>query len=144
MSPVIDLRSILEPIVGTVAGLVFPDLVTVEYPSVTQDATGDPTTTWESLDVGVPALISPAGSSTSGTFGAVPVMASDVVILLPGDRDVLPSYRIRNEYVPNTEEGRPFRIGDRWDVVGVTRDEARVTTSVLGRRMVPGTPDEGS
>lgn len=140
--PVIDLRSILEPIVGTVAGLVFPDEVTIEDPVQTQDGTGDPFLTWDTVDEDVPALISPANSSTAATFGSVPVMQTDVVILLAGDRDVRPSYRIRNQYVP-TDDPDP-RQGDRWDVIGVTRDEVRVTTTVLGRRVTPGTPDEGS
>jgi head-tail adaptor len=140
--PVVDLHSILGPIVGTVAGLVFPDLVTIEKPARTQDESGDVTSTWDTVDDDVPALISPASSSESSVFGAVPILQTDVTILLAGDRDVWPSYRIRNQ-TPGPDDPDP-RQGDRWDVVGVTRDEVKVTTTVLARRNAPGTPDEGS
>lgn len=140
--PVIDLRSILGPVIGTVADLVFPDSVTIEEPIQTQDATGDPSLLWDAIEEDVPALISPVNSSTAATFGSVPVMATDVTILLAGDRDVRASYRIRNQHVPAADPDP--RQGDRWDVIGVQRDEVRVTTTVLGRRVAPGTPDEGS
>lgn len=140
--PGIDLRGLLGPIVQTVAATVFPTTVAIEKPARTQDATGDPIDTWDTVDDAVPAVIEPVNSRTIGLFVNVPVETTDVTILLAGDRDVQADYRIREEYVPPSDPDP--RIGDRWDVVGVARDPARATTTVLGRRRDPGTPDEGS
>lgn len=142
MSPVIDLAAILAPIIGTVADLVFPDLVTIEEPNRTQDATGDTFDTWDTLYADVPAVIAPLNARTSAQFTNIPVGQTDVTITLAGDRDIHLDYRIRSQTIPPSDpDARP---GDRWDVLGVSRDEARVTTTVLARRREPGTPDEGS
>jgi hypothetical protein len=139
--PAIDLRALLGPAVTQVADLLFPDTVAIEAPVRVQDATGDPTDTWDTLDTS-PALIESVTSRQASYFGNVPIQVDDVAITLPGDRDIRQEYRLRAEYVPPSDPD--VRIGDRWDVVGVTRDPARVTTTVLGRRRQPGTPDEGS
>lgn len=142
--PVIDLRSILTPVIGTVADLVFPDTVAIEAPVRTQDDTGDAIDTWDSIEDGVPALIEPLGQSRAGGgyFATVPTMVTDVTITLAGDRDIRQEYRIRAEYIPPDDPNA--RIGDRWDVAAVARDPARATTVLLGRKRQPGTPDEGS
>jgi len=141
MSPVIDLNAILTPVVGLVADLVFPSLVAIEAPVDTQDDTGDPERTWDTVHFDVPALIAPATSRQAAVmFANVPISTTDVVITLAGDRDVRPEYRIRDEGTPPADPDD--RTGDRWDVMGVYHDEARVTTVVLGRRRTPGTPDE--
>ena len=139
--PIIDLAGILGPVVETVASMVFPSTVSIEAPVRTQDATGDATTAYEVVDAGVPALIEPANSrETSGVFGGVTILATDVLITLAGDRYIEQDYRILVEDIP-PDDPDP-RTGDRWDVVGVARDPARVTTTILGRSRTPGTPDE--
>jgi head-tail adaptor len=140
--PAIDLRTILTPVVGQVATLVFPDTVAIEEPVPVQDDTGDPVLTWDSIEEGVPALIEPVNARSAAYFMGATVTTTDVTITLAGDRDIHPDYRIRAEYSP-PDDPDP-RQTDRWDVVGVSRDPARVTTVVLGRRTAPGTPDEGS
>jgi head-tail adaptor len=140
--PAIDLRGLLGPIVQQVAATVFPTTVAIERPVRTQDDAGDPIDTWEDVDADVPAVIEPLSNRTAAYFPNVPTESTDVSILLAGDRDIQPEYRIREEYVP-TADPDP-RAGDRWDVVGVSRDPARATTIILGRRRRPGTPDEGS
>lgn len=140
--PGIDLRGILTPIVQTVAATVFPTTVAIEEPARSQDATGDPVDTWDTVDAAVPAVIEPLSTRTAAYFTNVPTESTDVTILLAGDRDVRMAYRIREEYTPPADPDA--RQGDRWDVVGVSRDPARATTLVLGRRRSPGTPDEGS
>ena len=126
--PVVDLNAILSPIIGTVADLVFPDLVTIEAPARTQDTAGDPVTTWTAIESDVPALISPV-SAREQSISPVPLTITDVSILMPGVVSVPP-------------EGRVTSATDSWDVLGVQVDVVRVMTTVLGRRQVPGTPDE--
>lgn len=140
--PAIDLRAILGPIVDTVADLIFPDLVSIEAPAETQDPAGDVTRTWVAWASGVPALIAPVGAREASA-SPVAITTQDVSILLAGDRAIEPHYRIRAEYqAPQDLASADPRPGDRWDVVGVVRDEARVTTTVYGRRVELGTPDE--
>jgi head-tail adaptor len=127
--PTVDLRSILGPVIDTVAGLVFPDVVSIESPVREQDDTGDPVTTWAPVWTDVPALIAPVSGREASSSG-LPITTDDVSILLAGDVAVETSYRIVSEF-------------DRWDVVGVIRDEVRVTTTAYGRRVIPGTPEEG-
>lgn len=142
MAPTVDLRAILGPIVETVAGLVFPDSVAIEAAVDTQDDAGDTVRTWVAWAEGVPALIAPI-TAREQSVSPVPVSMTDVSILLSGDRAVLPSYRIRSEYAaPQDLASSDPRPPDVWDVVGVARDEARVTTTVYGRRVTPGVPNE--
>lgn len=126
--PVVDLNAILTPIIETVADLVFPDLVTIESPVRTRDASGDPLTTWIALETDVPALISPV-SAREQSVSAVPLTITDVSILMPGVAAVPPESRITS-------------ATDSWDVLGIQVDVVRVMTTVIGRRQVPGTPDE--
>ena len=139
--PAVDLRGILTPIIGQVATLVFPDTVAIEEPVTTYDENNDPTSTWDTLDES-PALIEPVSREMIQRAEGLQVVATDVTITLPGDRDIRSHYRLRALYVP-PDDPDP-RIGDRWDVVGVMRDPARATTIVIGRSREPGTPDEGS
>jgi head-tail adaptor len=137
----IDLRGILTPVIGQVADLTFPDRVTIEEPVTTYDENNDPTMTWDDVDSDVPALIEPVNRDMTMTFPGIEILSTDVLITLPGDRDIRSTYRLRAAYVPPADPDP--RQSDRWDVVGVMRDPARVTTMVLARRREP-TPDEGS
>ena len=138
--PVVDLHSILRPVTGLVADLAFPDLVAIEAPTHTQTATGDPVRSWTPVTDGehVPALISPV-TANEQTISPVVLHITDVKILLAGDRAIGTDYRIRNEAAGQEDEPRE---PDVWDVIGVQVDEARVLTTVIGRRQDPGTPDE--
>jgi len=138
--PAIDLRAVLAPVVSIVADTVFPDVIAIERPVRVVDSTGDPHDTYEPIEDGedIPALIEPLNARTAVYFTGIPIQRTDVTIMLPGDRDVRQEYRIRASYEPPADPDA--RAGDRWDVVGVARDPARVTTMILGRRTVPGTP----
>lgn len=125
--PVVDLNAILLPVIGTVADLVFPDVVDIEGPVRTRDAAGEPITTWSVMVADVPALISPA-SSREQVASTVPLTITDVTILMPGVIAVPP-------------EGRVTSATDSWDVLGVQVDAVRVMTTVIGRHTVPHSED---
>ncbi len=129
--PTVDLNAVLGPIVQSVRDTFFPDLISIDGYLESRDVKGQPTGTFGELEAAVPAVVSKAQGTGLERGGEVITNEQRLKVLLEGVHVVPLDGRIRRTSAAGVA------ASDAWDVVGVTNDPVRVTTSIVVRLTQP-------